>query len=106
MTDIPPQAPPGAFKIEDMPMAVRPEEAPLLFADGFQGLAVFNDSVRINAYQISQNLDAPDAQPYRVFVARLAMSPATALQLMKWLESNLQTAGISEVEGPTSGTTP
>ena len=54
LPDIPIQAAP--FKIEDMPMAVRPEDAPLIFCDGFQGIAVFNDTVRINAYQLSQNL--------------------------------------------------
>lgn len=104
MTDpieVPVQAAP--FKIEDMPMAVRPEEAPLIFIDGFQGLAVFNENLRINAYQLSQNMDSPDAPPHRVFVARLAMSPATVLQLMKWLEENVKFQVVPEGEVPGNG---
>lgn len=94
------------LKIEDFPIAVRPEDSPLLFVDGFQGLAIFNDAVRINAYQISQNIDAPESLPYRVFVTRLAMSPATAFQLMKWLQDNLQAAGVAEVGVPPIGNAP
>lgn len=99
--DVPIQAAP--FKIEDMPMAVRPEDAPLIFVDGFQGLALYNDAVRINAYQISQNLDAPDAPPNRVFVARLAMSPATIIQLMKWLQENVKFDLVPEGGVPGDG---
>lgn len=96
--DIPINASP--IKIEDMPMAVQPEQVPLIFIDGFQGLSAYNDVVRMNAYQLSQNLDAPEAPPNRVFVARLAMSPTTMVQLMKWLEENVK---LMEGEVPVNG---
>lgn len=87
-------------------MSSRPEDAPLLFLDGVQGFAIFNDSVRMNAYQIAQNLDSAEAAPYRVFVARLAMSPGTALQLVKWLGDNLKASGVVEVEAPVGNDAP
>lgn len=99
--DIPIQA--GPFKIEEMPIAVRPEDAPLFFVDGFQGLAIFNDTVRINAYQLSQNLESPDSPPSRVFVARIAMAPATVIQLMKWLDENVKFEPVTAGEVPGLG---
>ncbi|MCY1128370.1 hypothetical protein OU426_16010 [Frigidibacter sp. RF13] len=92
--DIPIQA--ASFNFEEMPVAVRPEDAPLIFCDGFQGLAVYNDVVRINAYQLSQNLENAEGPPSRVFVARLTMTPATLAQLMKWLSDTVQ---VQEVAG-------
>lgn len=104
----PPEVPAvnAAFRIEDLPIATRPEEAPLLYLDGFQGFSVFNDTVRINAYQISQNLNSTEASPYRIFTARIAMSPGTALQLVKWLSDNLKNAGVTEIEVPVVGNAP
>ena len=93
----------GAMKIEDLPIAIHPAATPLIYIDGFQGFGIFSDSVRINAYQVSQNLESTDAPPFRVFTARLAMSPATALQLVKWLSENLKAAGILEVEATGDG---
>jgi hypothetical protein len=93
----------GPFKIEDMPMVVRPEDAPLIFVDGFQGLAVFGDVVRINAYQLVQNFETPEGPPGRAFVARLAMSPVTMLQLMKWLGENVKFEAVPEGEVPDLG---
>lgn len=78
------------FTLEQMPLVVPPEGAPMIFCDGFQGIAMFNDVVRLNAFQLVQDLADPTSPPKRLMVARIAMSQSTLGQMITWLNDNVQ----------------
>lgn len=83
------------------------EGAPTIFIDGMQGLFGVNDTVKINLYQIIQELPSeqyPQGRPRKVVVGRLAMSPSTLIQCAEWLNQSIQRTEIKPMdEGPPSG---
>jgi hypothetical protein len=76
---------------------------PTLFVDGMQGISVVNDVVKINLFQVVQNLNDPDGQLTRVVVGRLAMSPSTLVQSLKWLNENVKIQNLDAPPTPEDG---
>lgn len=65
---------------------------PTIFVDGAQGLSITNGNVKINLFQIVQELveEGTDAPVRKVIVGRLVMNPVTALAIADWIKSTIK----------------
>ena len=83
--------PGGSAREVQPPITNNLEGAPTIFLDGVVGLSVTNGVAKINLFQSIQEFQEDGrAEPRRVIVGRLAMSPVTMLSLSSWLGEHVK----------------
>ena len=60
-------------------------DAPTIFIDGLRGISSANGVIKVNLYQLVQDLGESGAPMKQVIVGRLAMSIQTYVQVADWL---------------------
>lgn len=65
-------------------------DAPTIFIDGVRGLSSVNGVIKVNLYQVVQDLRESGGPLKQVIVGRLAMSIETYVQLAAWLPQQAQ----------------
>ncbi|MEQ9643519.1 MAG: hypothetical protein RIM84_26100 [Alphaproteobacteria bacterium] len=77
---------------EDIEIISNTAGAETIFIDGAQGILFGQSVVRVNLYQIIQEFAGTPKEPSvhkKMVVARLVMTPQTALSMANWLASNV-----------------
>ena len=86
-----------------------PYGVPTIYVDGVQGLTIINDVIKINFFQVVQDLpldltDPGEASHHREVVLRLALSPVTLIQFLEWIKVAFPYTVAASPEGQVGST--